>query len=84
VLENLRRGIAALHTHRRIFGHEERHLYRPPFVSRRDVDSGLSAAPNESPTTKLPVRSPIRRFIAAVKAVFSLPKKRAPSGFVLR
>jgi hypothetical protein len=44
----------------------------------------LSTTPNESPTTKSPVRSPIRHFIAAVKAVFSLPKKRAPSGFVLR
>jgi hypothetical protein len=53
-------------------------------VSGRDVDSGLSTAPNESPTTKSPVRSPIRYFIAAMEAVFSLPKKQAPSGFVLR
>jgi hypothetical protein len=44
----------------------------------------LSTAPNESPTTKSPVRLPIRHFIAAVKAVFSLLKKRAPSGFVLQ
>jgi hypothetical protein len=77
--------VAALHALCRIFGHEGRHLYRPPFdVSRRDVDSGLSTAPNESPTTRSPVRMPIRHFIAAVKAVFSLLKKRAPSGFVLQ